>query len=52
MDVMATVERPGYRVSRRRRTKSRVGHSHRVTREESIEFIKQSFGVEVGLPVE
>ena len=52
MDVMATVERPGYRVSRRRRMNTRVGHSHRVTREESIEFIKQSFGVEVGLPVE
>ncbi len=52
MDVMATVERPGYRVARRRRMKSRVGHGHRVTREESIEFIKQSFGVEVGLPVE
>lgn len=52
MDVMATVERPGFRVSRRRRMNSRVGHSHRVTREESIEFIKQSFGVEVGLPVE
>ena len=52
MDVMATVERPGYRVSRRRRMNTRVGHSHRVTREESIEFIKQRFGVEVGLPVE
>ncbi len=52
MDVMATVVRPGYRVARRRRMRSRVGHSHRVTREESIEFIKQSFGVEVGLPVE
>ena len=52
MDVMATVERPGYRVSRRRRMNSRVGHSHRVTREESIEFIKSRFGVEVGLPSE
>ncbi len=52
MDIMATVERQGYRVSRRRRARSRVGQSHRVTREESIEFIKQSFGVEVGLPSE
>jgi large subunit ribosomal protein L5 len=52
MDIMATVERPGYRVSRRKRARSRVGQSHRVTREESIEFIKQSFGVEVGLPSE
>jgi large subunit ribosomal protein L5 len=52
MDIMATVERPGYRVGRKRRAKGRVSQSHRVTREESIEFIKQSFGVEVGLPVE
>ena len=52
MDIMATVERPGYRVTRKRRAKSRMSQSHRVTREESIEFIKQSFGVEVGLPDE
>ena len=52
MDIMATVERPGYRVARKRRAKSRMSQSHRVTREESIEFIKQSFGVEVGLPDE
>jgi len=52
MDVMATVERPGFRVARRRRGRSKVGRSHRVTREESIEFIKRRFGVEVGPPVE
>ncbi len=52
MDVMVTVERPGYRVARKRRGRSRVGRSHRVTRGESIEFIKSHFGVEVGLPGE
>ena len=52
MDIMATVERPGYRVTRKRRAKSRMSQSHRVTREESIEFIKRSFGVEVRLPDE
>ncbi len=52
MDIMATVERPGYRVARKRRARSRVGRGHKVTREESIDFIKQSFGVEVGLPSE
>ena len=52
MDIMATVERSGYRVARKRRAKSKISHSHRVTREESIEFIKQSFGVEVRLPDE
>jgi large subunit ribosomal protein L5 len=52
MDVMATVERRGYRVARKRRAKSKVAMSHRVKREEAIEFIKQRFGVEVGLPSE
>lgn len=52
MDIMATVERPGYRVARKRRAKSKISRSHRVTREESIEFIKRSFGVEVRLPDE
>ena len=52
MDIMATVERPGYRVTRRRRIKSRMSQSHKVTQEESIEFIKRRFGVEVGLPDE
>jgi large subunit ribosomal protein L5 len=52
MDVMVTMERPGYRVARKRRARSRVGWSHRVTREEAIEFIKNRFGVEVGPPSE
>jgi large subunit ribosomal protein L5 len=52
MDVMATVERPGYRISRKKRGRSKVGVKHRVTREQSIEFINKSFGVEVGLPSE
>jgi len=52
MDVMVTVERPGYRVARRKRGRSRIGRSQRVIRDESIEFIKSHFGVEVGLPGE
>jgi large subunit ribosomal protein L5 len=52
MDVMVTVEKPGYRVARRKRGRSRVGRSQRVIRDESIEFIKRHFGVEVGLPGE
>ena len=52
MDVMVSLERPGYRIGQKRKAKSRVGRGHRVTREEAIEFIKQKFGVEVGLPDE
>ncbi len=49
MDVMVTVERPGFRVSRRKRVRSRVGSSHRVTPGESRRFIAEKFGVEMGL---
>jgi large subunit ribosomal protein L5 len=48
MDVMVTVERPGYGVSRRKRVKAKVGRSHRVTPEESKRYISETFGVKVG----
>ena len=48
MDVNVTVERPGYRVGRRKRAKSKVGSAHRVTPEESMSFIAEKYGVKVG----
>lgn len=48
MDVNVTVERPGYRVSRRKRAQSKVGSAHRVTPEESMIFIAEKYGVKVG----
>ena len=47
MNVCVSLERPGYRVMRRRRMRSKVGRKHRVGREEAIEFFKREFGVEV-----
>ncbi|RLI06761.1 50S ribosomal protein L5, partial [Candidatus Bathyarchaeota archaeon] len=47
MDVIVNIERPGYRVARRRRAKSKIGRRHRVSREEAVEFIRSRFGVEV-----
>ena len=49
MDVMASVERHGYRVARRKRARSKIGRGHRMTREEAIEFIRSRFGTEVEL---
>lgn len=46
MDVCAALTRPGYRVSRKRNP-SKVGKEHRITKDESIEFFKSQFGVEV-----
>ncbi len=46
-DVLVTLERPGYRVKKRKVKKARVGKKHLVTPEEAMEFIKQKFGVEI-----
>ena len=47
MDVTVTLERPGYRVKRRKRKKAKVGKKHLITKDEAIEFVKETFGVEV-----
>ncbi|RLG58704.1 MAG: 50S ribosomal protein L5 [Candidatus Hydrothermarchaeota archaeon] len=47
MDVCVTMERPGYRVKRRRIQKRKIPHSHRVTREESIAFFEKEFNIKV-----
>lgn len=47
MDISVTVERRGKRVAKKRRNRGRIPASHRVGREESIEFIKERFDVEI-----
>jgi len=46
-DVCVTLERPGYRVKRRRVRRGKIGKKHRITREEAISWVKENFGVEV-----
>ena len=47
MDVNVIIQRPGYRVTKRRILKRRLPHRHRVTREEAMDFMKEQFAVEV-----
>jgi len=47
MDVMATLERPGYRVKRRSIRPAQVGKKHQVTKEEATKFIAEKFGVQI-----
>ena len=47
MDVTVTLERPGYRVKRRKRRRSKVGKNHLIMKDEAIEYVKETFGVEV-----
>lgn len=47
MDVCVELERPGYRVKRRKIKNTKIGKKHRITREEAMEYIKSKFGVEI-----
>ncbi len=46
-DVCVTLERPGYRVAKRRYSKNSVGKAHRIKPEEAMEWVKKEFDVEV-----
>jgi large subunit ribosomal protein L5 len=45
MNVSVLLERPGYRVARRARRTARIGKAHLVSKEESMQYFKEKFGV-------
>jgi len=47
LDTSVLLDRPGYRISKRRRARSKVGKNHRVTQVEAINFFKEVLGVDV-----
>jgi large subunit ribosomal protein L5 len=47
MDINVVVNRPGYRISKRRIVKRKVPTSHRITKEDTIAFFKDEYSVEV-----
>jgi len=47
LDVCVTLERPGFRIKRRKVKPKKVGKKHRITKEESQEWVKKKFGVEI-----
>lgn len=46
-NVTVTMVRPGFRVQKRKSKTAKVPQKNRLTREESIEFIKEKFGVKI-----
>ena len=46
-DVCVTLRRRGFRVGKRRRAKNRVGHSHRLTKQDGIDFAQSAFSIKV-----
>jgi large subunit ribosomal protein L5 len=47
MDISVVLERPGHRVSRRRRRSRKVAGSHLVTTSESREWFKSEYGLNI-----
>ena len=43
MDFYVVLERPGYRVARRRRCKTRVGIQHRVTKDDAMKWFQVKY---------
>jgi len=47
MDISITMEKPGYRIKKRRIDRRKIPKRHQVTKEETIDFVKDVFKVEV-----
>jgi large subunit ribosomal protein L5 len=47
MDVNVVLSRPGYRIAKKSRKTAQIGRTHRINKEEAIDFFKQEFGAEV-----
>jgi len=47
MDVIGTLERPGYRIKRRRIRPSAIGKSHRITKDDAVKFVTKKFAVQI-----
>ncbi|MBI4148373.1 50S ribosomal protein L5 [Candidatus Woesearchaeota archaeon] len=47
LQVCVTLERPGYRIKRRKHAPRRIPHKHQISRQDSITFFQKSFGVHV-----
>ncbi len=47
LQVCVTLEKPGFHVKRRRVRASPVGKAHRISRDQSMAFMKEKFGVNV-----
>lgn len=47
LDVCVTLERPGFRVQRRKIQKRKISKKHKINKDEAINWLKEKFGVEV-----
>lgn len=48
LQVCISLEKPGFRIKRRRNKRKKLPKKHFVSKDEAIDFMKKNFGVEVG----
>jgi large subunit ribosomal protein L5 len=48
LEVCVTLERPGFRIKKRRMKRKKISPRHAITKEEAIKFIESKFNVKVG----
>lgn len=47
LDVIVTLERPGFRIKRRRIQKRKIPNKQKISKEEGMSWVKNSFGVDI-----
>ena len=45
LEICVTLERPGYRIKRRRFQQRKIPNRHKITKSEAIEFMRKRFNV-------
>ena len=48
LQVCVTLEKPGYRIKRRKLEKKKIPKKHKVSKQEAIDFMQKKFGINVG----
>jgi len=48
LEVCVTLERPGFRIKRKKIGKKKIAKKHKINKEEAIEFMKKKFDLKVG----
>lgn len=47
LEAAVTLERPGFRIKKRRIKKRFISKNHQISKQESIEFMKKEFGIKI-----
>ncbi len=48
LQVCVTLEKPGYRIKRRKREQKKIPKTHKISKEEAMTFMQKTFGVQIG----